>query len=136
MKRAALLAVLLLAGCGGSAPPPRVAKPPHIPRALAHAWETQADAVAQSLAAGDGCTALAQANALRDSIAQSQARVPARLRSQLTPVVEQLPGRITCTPPTAPSPAQPELHPHPPHPPHDHGHGHGHDHGGGGGDQG
>jgi hypothetical protein len=130
VKRAALLAVLLLAGCGGSAPPPRVAPPPHIPRALAQAWATQADAVAQSLAAGDGCTALAKADALRASVATSQARVPARLRVQLIAVVEQLPGRITCNPPPAPPPPKPRHeHPHPrPHPHHGHGHDHG-DHG-------
>ena len=127
MRRApllALLAVLALAGCGGTTPPPRVAKPPHIPRALAHAWADQADAVAAALAARDGCTALAQANALRAAVEQAQARVPARLRVELVADVDALPSRITCNPPP-PAP--------PPPPDHgkgkDHGKHHGHDQG-------
>jgi len=137
VKRAALLAVLVLAGCGGSAPAPRVAKPPHIPHVLAQAWESQASAVARSLAAGDGCTALQQANALRGSVQQSESRVPARLRSPLVAVVDALPARITCNPPPAPAP-----NPHPEHPPHPHPHphppppDHGHHHGPHGGDRG
>jgi len=127
VKRGALLAVLALAGCGGAAHPPAAAKPPHIPRALAQAWETQASSVAQALAAGDGCTALHQATALRDSVAQAHARLPARLRAPLDAVVEQLPGRITCNPPAPAAPVvQPPprpAHPFPHH--HDHGHGHG-----------
>lgn len=141
MKRGALLAVLVLAGCGGAAHPPKAAKPPHIPRVLAQAWETEASSVARALAAGDGCTALHQATALRNSVARAHARVPARLRAPLATVVEQLPGRITCNPP-APAPAapvvqsppQPPQHPihpaqHPPHPPHPPQHGHPHDRG-------
>lgn len=125
MKRvAALLGVVALAGCGGSATAPHAAKPPRIPRALAHSWAVQADAVATSLAAGDGCTALRQATELRDSVAQAQTQVPARLRGQLTAVVEQLPSRITCNP--APPPDHGNGN--------DHGHHHGHGHGNGEGD--
>lgn len=103
MKRAALLvAVFVLAGCGGTTTPQSAPKAPRIPRVLAQSWEAQASAVAQSLAAGDGCTALEEANALRDSVAQSQALVPQRLRATLTAVVGQLPARITCNPPAPP----------------------------------
>ena len=130
MKRGALLAVLVLAGCGGAARPPAAAKPPHIPRVLARAWATEASSVAQALAAGDGCTALHQATALRDSVAEAHARVPVRLRTQLAAVVEQLPGRITCNPPAPAAPVVQRPTPHPPHPPwHDHWHGRGHGHG-------
>lgn len=124
-------AVLVLAGCGGSTAPPPVAKPPRIPRALAQTWAAQANAVAQALRAGDGCTAVRDATELRASIAQSEQQVPRRLRAMLVSTVNALPGRITCNP--APPPVHPHPHP-PPHPPKHHGHGH--DHGPGGGDQG
>lgn len=122
------LAVLALSGCGAAhKPPAAVAKPPHIPRALAHIWAVQADAVAQALAAGDGCTALAHANELRAAVTSSEVRVPIRLRATLTSVVDALPGRITCNPAPPPAPQKHEDHPKPPKdhgPHHDHGHGH------------
>lgn len=125
-RAAATIAVLVLAGCGGApkraAPPPR---PPHLPRALARAWAAQASAVAQALAAGDGCTAEQHASQLRDEVVQAVNRrqVPARFQETLGAAVNDLPGRITCNP--AP-PAAPAPHPHHDHGPgHDHGHGHG-----------
>jgi hypothetical protein len=126
MRRGALaLAVLALSGCGSGSKPPAAAKPPHIPRALAHTWATQADAVAQALADHDGCTALAHANELRDAVTSSENRVPIRLRATLTSAVDALPGRITCNP--APPPKQEDHHPpKPPKPPDHHDHGHGH----------
>lgn len=129
MTRAALtVAVLLvLAGCGGgSTAPPRVAKPPRIPHALAQTWIAHANAVADALAAGDGCTAVAQANALRAAVDQASGEVPTRLRATLLATVDALPDRITCNPP-----APQRKHPKPPkhHDHHDHGHGHGGDQG-------
>jgi len=124
----ATIAVLALAGCGGApkraAPPP---KPPHLTRALARAWAAQANAVAQALAAGDGCSAQQRANELRDEVVQAVNRrqVPARFQETLGTAVNDLPARITCNP-APPAPA-PKPHPHPPH--HDHGPGHGHGHG-------
>jgi len=127
MRYAALLglAVLALSGCGGSQQPPAVvAKPPHIPRALAHTWAAQANAVAQALAAGDGCTALAHANELRAAVTSSESRVPLRLRATLTSVVAALPGRITCNPaPSPPPPPQKHDKGAKDHGPHGHGHG-------------
>jgi len=119
MTRGALLglAVLALAGCGGAAAPPRVATPPRLPRALAHAWASESNAIAQSLAAHDGCTALDHANALRSDVDQAAGEIPARLQAVLRPVVDALPGRITC------NPAPPPGHEKPPK--HDHGHGNG-----------
>jgi len=127
MTRAALTAaaVLVLAGCGGgkTAAPP-VAKPPRIPHVLAQEWVRQANAVAQALAARDGCTAVDDANALRAAVTSSEAQVPRRLRATLLAAVDGLPARITCNP----APPPPDKHPKPPKPPkpHDHGPGHGH----------
>jgi hypothetical protein len=128
MTRGALvvLAVLALAGCGGGAPKPRaVAKPPRLSHALAHAWAAESSSVAQALAEGDGCTALAHAQTLQHEVDQSAGQIPRRLLARLKPMVDALPGRITCNP--APPPA-PEPKPKPKHekpPKHDHGHGHG-----------
>ena len=116
------LAVLALAGCGGASKPPPIAKPPRLPRALAHAWASESNAVAQALAERDGCTALDHANALRSDVDQSAGEIPARLRATLQPVVDALPSRITCNP--APPPAPEHGKP----PKHDHGPGHGHGH--------
>lgn len=118
----ALLIALALAGCGGATKrPPAVAKPPHLPRALAHALAAQANAVAEALAQTDGCTALRNATDLEQAVTQAVAahQVPARLQATLTAAVEQLPGRITCNP--APPPEK-HHHPKPPKP-HDHGKG-------------
>ncbi len=125
MRAAAItLVALALAGCGGSTRRAAPPAPPHIPRALARSLAAQASAVAQSLAAGDGCGAQVQANQLRGEVVLlvSEHRIPMRYRGTLTAAVEDLPDRITCNPAPPPAPA-----PSPP-PPHDHGHGH-HDHG-------
>ncbi|HEY4412325.1 MAG TPA: hypothetical protein VGN06_04945 [Gaiellaceae bacterium] len=116
-----VLAVLALAGCSGASTRPPVAKPPHLPRALAHAWVTESNAIAQALAARDGCTARDHANALRSDVDQAAGEIPARLRATLQPIVDALPGRITCNP--APPPPKHGKEPKPPK--HDHGHGHG-----------
>ena len=110
-----VLAMLALAGCGGAAKqPPKVAKPPHIQRLLAHSLAAQANAVAQALEQTDGCTALAHANALRDAVTQAVAahEIPVRLQAKLTAAVDELPSRITCNPAPPPSPEKPK---------HDHG---------------
>ena len=93
-----------------------MAKPPHIRRLLAHSLAAQANAVAQ---------ALAHAQTLQHEVDQSAGQIPRRLLARLKPVVDALPGRITCNP--APPPG-PEPKPKPKHekpPKHDHGHGHG-----------
>ena len=131
----ALLAVAVLAGCGGSAKPPAAAPPPRIPHALAQRWAKQANTVAQEIAAGNGCTARDDATALAAAVSESAGRVPVRLRTQLTSIVTALPGRIQCSPtPTPPTPSPHHIAPHPhpprgpqphppgphPHPPHGH----------------
>lgn len=96
----ALLVTLALAGCGGSAKPPAAAKPPRLPHALAQTLAAQANAVAQALEGGDGCTALADATGLQNAVAQAIAahEIPVRLQPTLSATVDALPGRITCHP--------------------------------------
>ena len=117
-------AVLLLAGCGGSSAPPK-ARQPHLPRALAASWRTQADAVAAALAAGDGCSAQARAAALQSSVvdAVNAHRVSPRFQETLIGAVNDLAERITCTPP--PAPVVHERKPPKHERKHEHGHGHG-----------
>lgn len=136
MRAAAItLVALALAGCGGSARRAAPPAPPHIPRALARSLAAEASAVAQSLAAGDGCSAQERANELRGAVvlAVSEHRIPARYQQKLTAAVDDLPDRITCNPaPPAPSPP-PQPHDHGPDFGFGFGHGHhGHDHGWGG----
>lgn len=102
-RLAGLAAVAVLAGCGSrqAAAPPQ----PHLPRVLAAAWRSDADAVAAALAVGDGCLARQRAVALRaDVIAAVNARrVAAELREPLLSAVNDLSTRIGC--PAAPAPA-------------------------------
>jgi len=96
---------LVLAGCGGGTRQTRTQPPPpKLPRALAASWSTQADKVASALAAGDGCTALHDAQQLRTEVGQSIGRVAARYRAALAAAVADLPSRITCNPPAPPAP--------------------------------
>ena len=108
MKRVAVLAgtVAVLAGCGSqSAPPKQAAPPPRLPRALAHAWAQQADAIAASLAANDGCAAQARVLALQQDVvaAVNAHRVPQRLLEPLSSGVNDLKDQITCAPPPTPN---------------------------------
>jgi hypothetical protein len=115
VRRLALLALIVLAaGCGGGGQRHVVAKPPHLPRALARSWSRQATAVAAALAAGDGCGAQQQSIALRTQViaAVNARRVPPRLLEPLTSAVNSLSGRISCTP-SAPAPTKPKEHPKP-----------------------
>lgn len=120
MRRLALLGVLtLLAGCGSATTQTRTVRP-HLPRPLARDWARQADAVAAALAAGDGCLARQRATALQAAVIAAEPRIGTRFQEPLTSAVNDLAGRITCTPPApAPQPAPPGKH--------GRGHAHGHD---------
>jgi hypothetical protein len=109
MKRAAIAVVLVAAGCGAQAKD-TTPRRPHLPRALAESWARQADAVAAALASNDGCTAQTQATSLQQSVitAVNDHRVPRRFLEPLSSGVNDLVGRITCTPPV---PAPPEEKP-------------------------
>ncbi len=128
MRAAAIaLVALALAGCGG-APRRAAPPPPRIPQALAHNLAAQASAVAQSLAAGDGCRAQERADQLRGEVvlAVNEHRIPARYEKTLTAAVDDLPGRIACNPAPpapAPSPRHPPFGFGPGHDHHHHGHG-------------
>ena len=108
MRRALAFAVLVLAGCGGTARHAAPPQQPKLPRVLAQAWKQQADSVASALAAGDGCAAQRLSAALRASViaAVHARRVPRRFLDPLTSGVNELASQITCTPPPAAKPPQ------------------------------
>jgi len=117
-----LAACLALAGCGSAAAPQEhSAAPPRLPRALAHAWAQEADDVASALAAGDGCTARERAAELQRHViaAVNAHRVARPLLEPLSSGVNDLAGRIVCTPPPPASTVEQEDGPA-------HGPGHGH----------
>jgi hypothetical protein len=127
MRVVVLVAVVLLAGCGGAET--TTPRPPTIPRALAQSLRAQSDGVAAALHAGDGCLAQQRAVALQTSVikAVNRHRLAPRFQETLVGSVNDLVSRITCVPPPAPAPrSEPHAHPHPkphahPHPkPHAH----------------
>jgi hypothetical protein len=130
MRRAALVIVIVLvaAGCGAQTKdtPPRE---PHLPRALAESLARQADAVASALASNDGCAARTRAATLQQSViaAVNEHHVPRRFLEPLSSGVNELAGRITCTPP--PPPPAPVEKPKHEQKHHEHGkhHGKGHE---------
>jgi hypothetical protein len=132
----AVVAVSLLAGCGGSSGPRRAATPP-LPGALARAWASRADAIAAAADQKNYCKAQRLAGALKTEVADSLDRIPARYRSPLLSSVTSLSTRFACVP----IPPKPPKHhgpppghgPKPPKPPKDHGHGPGPGDGGDGG---
>lgn len=104
MRRAAVLAaVVLLAGCGSQ--PAAAPKQPHLPHALATAWRHDADAIAASLAVGDGCLAQQRTVALRAAViaAVNARRLAPRFQEPLVSAVNDLASRIRCVPPPAPA---------------------------------
>jgi hypothetical protein len=104
VRRALLLGVLVLAGCGGEA---KQGDGPKLPRALGQAWERQADDAADALGDGDQCLAQRRLRRLQaDVIAAINAkRVPAALQEELLGTVNDSAARMLCgrgtTPPTA-----------------------------------
>jgi hypothetical protein len=119
MKALAVVAMLLLAGCGGAhRATPRL---PRLPHALASAWRAQADGVASALAAGDGCLAHQRAVDLRTSVidAVNTRRLKPRFQETLLGAVNDLASRITCVPPPAPAPTHPPRPHGPPHEKHE-----------------
>jgi outer membrane murein-binding lipoprotein Lpp len=137
----AALVVLVVAGCGGGAPPQQTATAVRgIPSALAQDWSGQASAIADAAAAGNDCRAQLFALSLRKQVMQKQHLLPLRLRSPLVTGVDSLVERTSCreTVTVETTPAPPQHGPKPPHhpPPHGpkppHGHGHGDSHGGDG----
>ena len=124
---AALLFVVVAAGCGGAGRSQRSALP-GVPSALAQEWAGQASEIAAAASAGNSCHARELANALRAEVTASKDKLPSRLRPPLLTSVNALATRITCTPvtPTPPKKPTPPKEPKPPKDHHEHGHrGHG-----------
>jgi hypothetical protein len=134
---AALLLVVVAAGCGGADRPQR-AVVPRVPSALAQNWEGQASDIAAAASAGNSCRAQQLANVLRADVVASKDRVPSRLQPPLLTSVNALAERIKCVPVVQTSPTEPTLPTKPtppkepkPKEPHEHHHDH---HGQGGKD--
>jgi len=111
LELCAAAAALCLSGCGGakqSTPPP-----PTLPHSLATTLAAQSDAVADALAAGNSCRALALAQRLqRQTVAAiNNGRVSGRLQEQLSGAVNDLVVRVSCVPPAA-APQRQDKHGH------------------------
>ena len=100
---AALAVALCLAGCG-SGSERRAAPQPKLPAPVASALASRSDEVAQALAGGDHCRALALAEQLQqETIAAINAgRVPRAFQEQLGSTVGDLVSRIQCVPASKP----------------------------------
>jgi hypothetical protein len=100
---AALVAALLLAGCGGGDDRPTPVRP-KLPAALAAQLAERSDRVATALAAGDSCAAQAEATALQQQTVQAinARRVPTALQEDLSGSVNDLVARIQCVHPQPP----------------------------------
>jgi hypothetical protein len=121
----AVLLVVCAAGCGGSRHPIETTAAT-LPRSLAEAWASRADAIAAAASAGKGCRAQTLASSLRDDVVSAEARVPAAYRATLLVSVNRLADRIVCVPPTKTVTAQAQPPPQPHHA--DHPKRHEHDH--------
>ena len=77
---------------------------PKLPRALAHAWAQEANAIAASLAAGNGCDAQTRVAALQQEVmaAVNAHRIPRRLLEPLSSGINDLAAQVTCVPQPAP----------------------------------
>lgn len=101
----AALCAFLLTGCGGE----QTAPEPTLPRGLAADLATQSDAIAETLASGNVCSAAEQADVLLDDvIAAIQAgQVPAAFQESLTATANELVNQINCPQPDEPPPPAP-----------------------------
>jgi hypothetical protein len=94
---ALLVAVVLLAGCGGD-DPEAAPEQPALPSALAEELATQADGLADTLEAGDLCAAERRAEELAATAtaAISREQVPTAMEEELRSTVDLLVSRIAC----------------------------------------
>ena len=92
----AAFSVLVLAGCGSSAPTRTTKPPPRIPADVAQQLAADADAVA----AASGCAARGPALKLQNDVIATVNRVPQRYREQLMSAANDVVSRIPeCLPP-------------------------------------
>jgi hypothetical protein len=87
--------VLVLAGCGSSAPTRKTKPPPRIPGNVAQQLAADADAVASA----SGCAARAPAQKLLNDVITSEAQIPQRYLEQLTSSANDLVSRVPACPP-------------------------------------
>jgi len=88
--------LLLVAGCGSSAPTRTTKPPPRIPAEVAQQLAADADAVA----AASGCAARSPALKLLDDVVARVNRIPQRYQEQLTTAANDVVTRIPeCLPP-------------------------------------
>ncbi len=90
--------LLLLAGCGSSAPSRTTKPPPRIPAQLARQLAAEADA----LASAQGCAARNAAVKLQTDVIGSVGRIPQRYREQLMSAANDVVSRV----PQCPAPRQ------------------------------
>jgi hypothetical protein len=100
MRALCVLAVALLAACGGGSGQTSTTGLSH---SLARDLAARADAVAAALDRGDQCGAyrLGQALVRRVTAVRQQGRVPAQLDRALLTSVDALQSRLSCPPPPA-----------------------------------
>jgi hypothetical protein len=104
MRRAPLVLVVALAGCGGGTVTTNVtttAALEPIPSATAGQLAAEADTVAADLDRGDGCAARDHALQLRNNVitAINAHQIPGPYQETLLGRVQALEAQITCTPP-------------------------------------
>jgi hypothetical protein len=109
-------AVLVLAGCGGSASPPPKA-PPRIPSAVAQKLAADADTVA----AQKGCAAHDPAVKLLDDVIAATSRIPSRYQEPLTSAANDLVARVPACPAPEPQKKGKRKHGHGKHKGHERG---------------
>jgi hypothetical protein len=101
-----LLALFVVAGCGGGDGGERQQAASRLPQQLAAELAQQSDVVAERLEANDPCGAQAEAEALqqRTIAAVNEGRVPPRYQEELTSAVSALLASIECVPAETPPP--------------------------------
>jgi hypothetical protein len=87
--------VLVVAGCGHSAPARTTKPPPRIPADVARKLAADADAVASQ----QGCAARGPALKLLNDVVAEAGRIPQRYQEQLTSAANDVVSRIPACPP-------------------------------------
>jgi hypothetical protein len=103
---AALVAVLALAGCGGSTRTATTGAAPRIPHALGTSLAARSDRIAVELQSGNGCAAEADAARLSAALDQASASgsIPRRLQAPDLNAIGQIQSKIVCHPATTATP--------------------------------
>jgi len=110
MGALALLAALVaMSGCGGSSDDTNA---PRIPAAISGHLASLSDEAADSLAAGDDCTAEATIGELKQQAGDAGAEIPEQLWHELNAGIERLSSQVACEPaPVVPTEPEPKPKP-------------------------